>query len=133
MRAESANKNLLLLMPENWEKHKDATNCYICNKSLVKDLFLDYISVYDHETGSYCSQSHKRCYYKAIQKMNFIGPQRERNVRDQLDQWITNNQEMCLFCAKPLVVPKHKDSVKNHCHITEKCCGTAHNECNFKL
>ena len=35
-------------------------------------------------------------------------PTEERNVRDQIGQWISNNQETWLFCAKPLLVPKHR-------------------------
>ena len=37
----------LLMTPEDWQKHKNATDCHTCNKSLVKDLFLDPISVRD--------------------------------------------------------------------------------------
>ena len=65
--------------------------------------------------------------------MEFIGPKRERPERDQIDQWIAKNQETCLFCAEPLLKQNHKDSVKDHCHITGKYRGAAHNECNFKL
>ena len=35
-------------------------------------------------------------------------PTEEKNVRDQIGQWISNNQETWLFCAKPLLVPKHR-------------------------
>lgn len=95
---------------------------------------MDSVSVNDHDTGEYCGQSHRRCYYEAIRKMKFIGPQRERKVRDKIDQWIAINQETCLFCAEPLLLQNHKDSVKDHsCHITGKYRGAAHNECNFKL
>jgi len=134
MRAELANSKPLLMMPEDWEKQKcNATDGHICNKSLVKDLFLDSISVYDYETGGYFGKSHKRCHCEAIRKINFFGPQKERKVRDQTDQWIANNQETCLFCTKPLLVPKHKDLVKGYCHTIGKYRGAAHNECNFKL
>ena len=43
------------------------------------------------------------------------------------------NQETCLFCAELLLKQNHKDSVKDHCHITGKHRGAAHNECNFRL
>jgi len=50
---------------EDWEKHRSAIDRYICNKSLVKDLFLDSISVHNHDIGMYCSQSLIKCYYDA--------------------------------------------------------------------
>ena len=68
-----------------------------------------------------------------MKKVNFIGLQRERKERDHLHQWIAINQETCLFCAESLVVQNYKDSVKDHCHITGKYRGAAHNQCNFKL
>ena len=68
----------LLMTAEDWQKHKNATKCHICNKSLIKDRFLDSIPVCEHDTGSYCGQSHKGCYYFALRQMEFIGPKRER-------------------------------------------------------
>ena len=65
--------------------------------------------------------------------MEFTGPKRERKERDKIDQWIAKNQETCLFCAEPLLKQNHKDSVKDHCHITGNYRGAAHNECNFRL
>jgi len=35
--------------PEDWKKHRKATDCHICIKSLFKDLFLDSISVYAYK------------------------------------------------------------------------------------
>jgi len=43
------------------------------------------------------------------------------------------NQERCLFCAESLLVKNHNDSVKDHCHVTGKYRGAAHNECNLKV
>lgn len=53
IRADMENKNPFLMKPEDWRKYKSATECHICNKCLVKDLFLDSISVHDHDTGRY--------------------------------------------------------------------------------
>ena len=64
---------------------------------------------------------------------HFMGPQREGKERDQIDQWITNNQEICLFCADPLLVANYKDSVKDDNHMMGRYHGAAHNDCNFKL
>jgi len=47
------------MMAEDWEKFKNANDCHICNKSLIKDEFLDSIPVCDHNTGSYCGQSQR--------------------------------------------------------------------------
>lgn len=100
---------------KDWEKHKNATKRHICNKSLVKDHFLDSVSVYNYNIGRYmyCSQSHRRCYYKAMKKMNFIGPQREGKERGHLDLWIAIYQKTCLFCTEPLLVQNYKDYTKD--------------------
>ena len=115
IRESLATPKPIVMTAEDWQKHKNATECYICNKRLIKDHFLDSIPVCDHDTGSYCGQSHKGCYYFALKQMEFIGPQRERKERDKIDQWIAKNQETCLFCAEPLLKQNHKDSVKDHC------------------
>ena len=65
--------------------------------------------------------------------MEFIGPKREGKERDKIDQWIANNQETCLFCAEPFLKQNHKDSVKDHCHITGIYRGAAHNSFNLKM
>ncbi|KAL9988589.1 hypothetical protein ACROYT_G003048 [Oculina patagonica] len=57
----------LVMEAEDWEKHKNATRCHICDKILIKDLFLDSLSVWDHDTGRYCGQSHK----EPLMKQNF--------------------------------------------------------------
>ena len=40
MREDMANKRPLVMTNENWKKQMNATECHICNKSLVKDLYL---------------------------------------------------------------------------------------------
>ena len=130
MREDMANKRPLVMTPEDWKNHRKATDCHICNKSLVKDLFLDSISVYAPETGKYCGQSHRSCCIAAMK--SFTGPRRERQPKDAIDWWIANTQETCLFCADPLLVANFKDLVKDHDHMTGKYRGAAH-ECNFRL
>ena len=95
-----ADKKPLVMMPADWQKQENATDCHTCGKSLFKEKFLDSISVYDHNSGRYCGQSHRQCWYGAMRKMKFIGLQRERKEIDDLEQWNTNNQETCLFCAE---------------------------------
>ena len=79
MREDMANKRPLVMRKEDWQKHRNATDCHICNKRLVKDLFLDSISVYDPDSGKYCGQSHRICCFTAMK--TFIGPRRERNQK----------------------------------------------------
>ena len=43
------------------------------------------------------------------------------------------NAKICHICEKSLIVNKNRDAVRDHCHITGKYRGAAHNECNFKL
>ena len=131
MRKEMQNKSPLVMTNYDWQKHKSAGECHICNNSLYKDLYLDLMAVYDPDSGKYSGQSHKRCCFGAMK--NFIGSKRERKPKDAIDQWIANTQEKCLFCADPLLVPNFKDSVRDHDHISGKYRGAAHNKCNFKL
>ena len=57
IRGNLATPKPLVMGAEDWEKHKNSTKCHICNKSLIKDLFL--FLVYDHDKGDYWGQSHK--------------------------------------------------------------------------
>ena len=56
-----------------------------------------------------------------------------RKPKDEIDRWIANNQETCLFCADPPLVPNFEDSARDHDHMSGKYRGAAQNECNFKL
>ena len=89
------------------------------------------MEVFDPDSGKYCGQSHRRCYHHAAN--NRYAPREIRKPKHAIDQWITINQETCLFCADPLLVPNFKDSVRDHDHMTGKYRGAAHNKCNFKL
>ncbi|MFA8451418.1 MAG: endonuclease domain-containing protein, partial [Bacteroidales bacterium] len=42
-------------------------------------------------------------------------------------------QDDCLCCGQPLLRQNFRDAVKDHCHITGKFRGAAHNACNLKL
>ena len=99
--------------------------------ALVKDFYCDSMAVYDPDSGKYCGQSHRRCYHQTAK--NKYVPYDRRKPKDEIDQWIVNNQETCLFCADPLLVPNFKDFVRDHDHMTGRYRGAAHNECNFKL
>ena len=131
MREDMANKRPLVMTNQDWQEHRNATECHICNKSLYKDLFLDSVEVYDPENGKYCGQSHRSCYHKAAKGR--YATRENRKPKDAIDQWIAKSQETCLFCADPLLVANFKDSAKDHDHMTGKYRGAAHNECNLKL
>ena len=131
MREDMADKRPLVMTPEEWQKHRGASDCHICLKSLVKGLYLYSMAVYDYDSGKYCGQSHRRCYHQAAK--NKYTPKERRQPKDAIDEWISKTQETCLFCAEPLLVPNFKDSVRDHDHMTGKYRGAAHNECNFKL
>ena len=123
MREDMANKRPLEMTNEDWKKYRSATEYHICNKNLVKDLYCDSVAVYDPDSENYCGQNHRGCYHQAAK--NKYVPYDRRKPKDEIDQWIANNQETCLFCADLLLVPNFKDSVRDR--------GAAHNECNFKL
>ena len=103
---DMANSRPLIMTNEDWQKYRNATDCHICYKSLVKDLYCDSVGVYHYESGKYSRQSHRRCYHQAA-KIKYV-PYERRKPKDEIDQWIANNQETCLFCAEPLLVPNFK-------------------------
>ena len=83
MREDMASKRPLVIMNEDWQKHRNATECHICNKSLVKDLYCDSVAVYDPDSGKYCSQSHRRCYHQAAKNKHV--PRDGRKPKDEID------------------------------------------------
>jgi len=84
MREDMAHKRPLVMTPEDWQKHRKATNCHICAKGLVKDLYCDSMAVYDYDSGKYCGQSHRRCYHQAVE--NKYVPQERRKPKDEIDK-----------------------------------------------
>ena len=95
MREDMANNRALVMTNQDWQKHMNATECHICNKSLFKDLFLYSMEVYDPDSGKYCGKSHRRCYHQAAK--NRYAPceiRKPKDPKDPIDQWITINQEI---------------------------------------
>ena len=131
MREDMANQRPLVITPEDWQKYKNAPECHICNKRLVKDMYCNSMAVYDYDSGKYCGQSHRRSYHQAA-KNKFV-PQDRRKPKDEIDQWFAINQETCLFCAENLLLSNFKDSVRDHNHMTRRFRGATHNDFNFKL
>jgi len=130
----------IVMTAKDWEKFKKATDCHICNKSLIKDEFLDSLPVWNikeaieegSEKCSYWGQGLKKCFYIA-QKEQKWGVQRLKRLADKKDQLEAKSQENRQYCGNPLLQRNFRDAVKDHCNITGRYRGAAHNECNKKL
>ena len=53
----------------------------------------------------------------------------KRLIMTSEDEEIYNNSHICWICKQEL----NTDKVKDHCHVTGKFRGAAHNKCNLKL
>jgi len=100
----------IVMEPKDWEKFKSTTYCHICNKSLIKDEFLDSLPVWSIEGGKKCSfkgQGHKKCFYKAQneqrQKWRVLWLKRLTDKKDQLE---AKKQKNCMLCGNPLLQKK---------------------------
>ena len=107
-----------------------------------------------HKTCSYCYVV-VRCDGKTETPVEYRGPDasehflraiqvEERIIRNELanpkdmlmsPEDVLNHSRagVCHICENPLAVGGTKDSVRDHCHITGKYRGAAHNACNLKL
>ena len=163
IRESLATPKPIVMTDEDWEDYKNAKNCHICNKSLIKDEYLDSLPVFKIEEGggkcSYRGQWHKKCYYKVqkqqqkeqkmkkevmIEENDIIELKNEtekkdngiitlKRVTEKKDQEQAKAQVNCYFCEKPLLQKNFRDAVKDHCHMTGTYRGAAHNECNLKM
>ena len=128
----------IVMTAEDWEKYKNATDCHICNKSLIKDEFLDSLPVWSIEDGeggekcSYKGQGHKKCFYR-VQKEQQWGILKLKKLTETKDQLEAKQQKNCIFCENPLLQKNFRDAAKDYCHITGRYRGAAHNNCNVKL
>ena len=100
------------------------------NESLVVPEFLDSIGVWDKDTGKYAGQRHNKYRWATF---SFIGPKMERKPKYPVDEWIEKTQSDFLFCAAPLLRKNVRNTVKDHCHVSGRFRGAAHDECNKKL
>ena len=51
IRESLATPKPIVMTAEDWEKFKNATDCHICNQSLIKDEYLDSLPVLKIEEG----------------------------------------------------------------------------------
>ena len=115
----------IVMTAEDWEKFKNATDCHICNKSLIKNEFLDSLPVWSIEEGSeegsekcsYRGQWHKKCFYRA-QKEQQWGILRLKKLTNKKDQLEAQSQENCKFCEKPITSEKFQRRSKRPCIAT---------------
>ena len=67
----------------------------------------------------------KQKWTKQIMKQYFD----KRLIMTNEDEEIYNNSHICWICKEEL----NRDKVKDHCHVTSKFRGAAHNKCNLKV
>ena len=128
----------LKMEEEDWKAFRRATECHICKKDLIRHNAKDKTEVWDPETGKYCGKvqagSRRSCYSEVLKLIaqdengNFI---KEWHPRDQKSKTKEEEHEKdCFYCSQPLLREKFRDAVRDHCHITGKFRGAAHNVCN---
>ena len=104
------------------------------NRDIVTDS-LPVWSIEEGEDGEKCSykgQGHKKCFNreKKEQQCGIIKLQKLTEKKDKLE---AKQQKNCIFCDNPLLQKNFRDAVKDHCHITGRYRGAAHDDCNVKL
>jgi len=150
IRESLAKPKEIVMTWKDWENFKRAADCHVCNKSLIKDEFLDSLPVWNvekvgkegskeaskegREKWSYWGQGHKKCFYEAQKKKEKKwGVQRLKRLIDEKDKSEAKSQENCKYWGKPLLQKNYRDTVKDHCHITGRYRGAAHSNCNNLL
>jgi len=62
-----------------------------------------------------------------------MGSAKVKRLIDEKDKSEAKSQENCKYCGKPLLQKNYRDAVKDHYHITGRCRGAAHSNCNNLL
>ena len=135
---------------KDWYDFKNANNCHICEKKLVKENYWDSLPVYTKglktKKEKYQGQYHKRCFFNEQKdrqeefELQGCNATEEDDFEmiilkkpEQKDRQKAKQQTDCYLCKKPLLQENYRDAVKDHCHLTGKYRGAAHNQCNLKL
>ena len=145
IREELKQKKKMTMTKKDWRAFDSAKECHICKEDLIRYNEKDETEVWDSETGDYCRKVHK---YKQIPKsdvpmschqymMNLMSIDKKwhkRNYNTKKEALEENPDESsCMICGEPLLREKFRDAVRDHCHITGKFRGAAHNVCNLRL
>ena len=150
IRESLAKPKPVTMTQENWEDFKHAENCHICEKSLVKENYLDSLPVYTKGLISgkekYQGQYHKRCFFNEQknqrEELEEVGCVETEEGEFEIiilkkpvegDKGKAQAQTNCYFCKRSLLQKNYRDAVKDHCHITGSYRGAAHNDCNLKM
>ena len=141
-----AQQKPIIMTHKDWYNFKNAYNCHICEKKLVKENYWDSLPVYTkgHKTKKvkYQGQYHKRCFFNEQKDRQEEGCNATEEddfemiilkKPEQKDRQKAKQQTDCYLCKKPLLQKNYRDAVKDHCHLTGKYRGAAHNQCNLKL
>ena len=145
-----AKQEPITMTHEDWYDFKNAYNCNICEKKLVKENYWDSLPVYTKGLVSkkekYQGQYHKRCFFNEQkdrqEEFKLLGSYATEEddfetiilkKPEQKDRQKAKQQTDCYLCKKPLLQKNYRDAVKDHCHMTGKYRGAAHNQCNLKL
>ena len=89
----------IVMTAEDWKKYNNATDCHICNKSLIKDEFLDSLPVWrieDDEGGAKCSykgQGHKKCFNREKKEKQW-GILKLQKLTEKKTSWKQNNRKI---------------------------------------
>ena len=145
-----AKQEPITMTHEDWYDFKNAYNCNICEKKLVKENYWDSLPVYTKGLVSkkekYQGQYHKRCFFNEQkdrqEEFKLLGSYATEEddfetiilkKPEQKDRQKAKQQTDYYLCKKPLLQKNYRDAVKDHCHMTGKYRGAAHNQCNLKL
>lgn len=85
IREELKNEAPLKMGAVNWKKFNEAEDCWICERSLWVENFLDSVPVRDPSTGKYCGQSHRKCRWEGSSKAFGRKPRAELQKRNRFD------------------------------------------------
>ena len=69
IRESLATPKPIVMTDEDWKKFKNATDCHICNKSLIKDEYLDSLPVFEDTAEIYyLGQYHKKMFLQSTER-----------------------------------------------------------------